>query len=1406
MKTSKHTIKNHVLTLLAGWILATLAATSSHGQTVLVSDNFTAANVNSGFALGEGANSAIFPPFSNRITGTVASDLRYLKTGGARSDSLYTIGANRLRVGTQTTVGRFSISGNGVNPFNFASALGTAGATPADPAIYEVKISMRNEASSTARLSFGLATSEGDVGVWDFGVQINHVAAADTFYTVHRRIDDASSGVGDLNTAITTTAPDTWQTMVSFLIRVTDAGAESGADYNSRVQVSMDNGDTWIYDTSTDVALPNGFRFDAPGRVFVWDQASNGSGVCFYDSFSVTSIHAPPPPPERVWTGAGTDDNWSTGANWGGTAPNSGEPLLFGLSARQVNYNDIAGLTTPTLSFTNGGFVLDGSPLSIEAGINNLAGSNTINLPLDWPLTGGKNWQLAAGTELHLPGYSTWTTVGDHIISGGGTLRLSGALSINNNPALILTEGRFVVDGGSYNSLGGFRIGSSASASAPVETVLVNGASLTLSTSAANLRVGDGAALVPNRLIVNSSTITMFGGALGIPYAAGCTGEVVQTGGWVKDCYIVFSDNGAGVGSYAVTNGIVEPYQIRRDIAGGTAIMRFNNAQLRPAIGANTANFMSGLDEAEIQFGGLTIDATADITMAQALSGAGSLTKINSAAVTLTGANSYTGNTVVQEGKLVLPTTQTNAASVQVAAGAELGVIRTAAEASLTAGSLSLGNSTLSFDLGAFSNPTAPLVTVNTLTASGGAGSVLIHITGGFDLTVGQFPLVDYAGAIGGGGFNAFTIGSLPAGVSATLVNNTGNSSIDLNITAAPGLRWTGANGNSWDYGTLNWYDEGASANATYSDGQPTRFFDGAATGWVELTSNFTPGTLTISNQSLPYVFGGFGSLNVARLIKHGTGSLTRVDGGADVIPELEINQGSFVSSNTYEATLTSVLTDNSEGLGTFAKSGTGALTISSANSGFDGTILVREGVLKAGNTAALGTTNGSTVVTNGGTLDVNDLIFPHEPVIVSGSGHEGVGAIIDSTTAGDVAHNLTDVTLAGDTTLGAPNGGRWDIRVRSSTGPGPGLRGNGFNLTKVGSGMVSIACQRNLGAAAPYWDMNLGNVTVEAGTLAFAESLSFGNPDKLITVQPGAVLQLFDLGITNPILRTITMTEARLNASGNATDTNVLSGGILLSGANTIWANQAHLIVNGSIAGSGTISFFANVPGTLILNGANTHDGTLTVTNGTVGGYGSLAGSLVMLGGTLVPGWPDLGTLTANGNVTLGGTTVMEIDRAQSPNSDQVAAGGALAFGGNLQVVLATGAAAPQAGDVYQLFNKGGSGGFDSITLPDLSALPGGLSWNTDALLTAGYISVVGAAVPPAIQPPYISGGHLILAGDGGVANGSYAVLTSTNVAAAANEWVANTTGTFSASGAFSNAIPINPADAQRYFRIKQP
>ncbi len=136
---------------------------------------------------------------------------------------------------------------------------------------------------------------------------------------------------------------------------------------------------------------------------------------------------------------------------------------------------------------------------------------------------------------------------------------------------------------------------------------------------------------------------------------------------------------------------------------------------------------------------------------------------------------------------------------------------------------------------------------------------------------------------------------------------------------------------------------------------------------------------------------------------------------------------------------------------------------------------MIQEGILKLGDTRSLGATTATIIITNGGTLDLNDH-QPVQPVIVSGAGVNGQGAIIDSTTAGAVEYNLRDVTMTGDTTFGCPNAGRWDLRANGAHGPGPGLRGNGYKLTKVGSGRVSIANQRT---TTGYWQMNLGDVLI---------------------------------------------------------------------------------------------------------------------------------------------------------------------------------------------------------------------------------------------------------------------------------------------------------------------------------------
>ena len=62
-----------------------------------------------------------------------------------------------------------------------------------------------------------------------------------------------------------------------------------------------------------------------------FDNGGYHSGVA-----AVTVTYSPP-----TWTGGGTNTNWSTAANWGGTALAAGSDLIFAGSTGLNNTNDL---------------------------------------------------------------------------------------------------------------------------------------------------------------------------------------------------------------------------------------------------------------------------------------------------------------------------------------------------------------------------------------------------------------------------------------------------------------------------------------------------------------------------------------------------------------------------------------------------------------------------------------------------------------------------------------------------------------------------------------------------------------------------------------------------------------------------------------------------------------------------------------------------------------------------------------------------------------------------------------------------------------------------------------------------------------------------------------------------------
>jgi hypothetical protein len=195
----------------------------------------------------------------------------------------------------------------------------------------------------------------------------------------------------------------------------------------------------------------------------------------------------------------------------------------------------------------------------------------------------------------------------------------------------------------------------------------------------------------------------------------------------------------------------------------------------------------------------LVVRGSNDLTLSGEISGAGSINMNGTGVLTLTGADNIVGETQVNSGKLLVNSPGSlSTSNVTVASGATLGgsgsingpvtssgtIAPGASVGTLTlANSLTINDgSSLSFELGPGTNH--DLITVGTdLTLPSGTAATLNLVNAG-GMTAGTYPIIDYTGTLTGNPLTALTLGTQPSGFSFALINNTGNTSIDLQVTA----------------------------------------------------------------------------------------------------------------------------------------------------------------------------------------------------------------------------------------------------------------------------------------------------------------------------------------------------------------------------------------------------------------------------------------------------------------------------------------------------------------------------------------------------------------------------------------------------------------------------------------------
>lgn len=212
-----------------------------------------------------------------------------------------------------------------------------------------------------------------------------------------------------------------------------------------------------------------------------------------------------------VWTGGGSDANWSTGLNWNGARPTNGGKLVFAGSLRQSNANDLLASVGPVF-LNNGGFHLAGQPLLTQAGLSS---------------TGTNTWAIA--TTLKWP--QTFT-------SGSGQLTVAGPVDNNGNDLTLLVSNRMRL-AGSFSGAGG----------------LIKAGAGTLTIGGVNTYSGETRLSQGTLVLADSAT---FGSTPTISLEAGTTLDVAAVaGGFVLADGQILRGSGSIKGSVTVPPGAI---------------------------------------------------------------------------------------------------------------------------------------------------------------------------------------------------------------------------------------------------------------------------------------------------------------------------------------------------------------------------------------------------------------------------------------------------------------------------------------------------------------------------------------------------------------------------------------------------------------------------------------------------------------------------------------------------------------------------------------------------------------------------------------------------------------------------------------------------------------------------------
>ncbi|MEK7414044.1 MAG: autotransporter-associated beta strand repeat-containing protein, partial [Planctomycetota bacterium] len=642
---------------------------------------------------------------------------------------------------------------------------------------------------------------------------------------------------------------------------------------------------------------------------------------------------------------------------------------------------------------------------------------------------------------------NTATIASAHVIALNGAdrtiagLNFTGGGSISSGNKLTVTGGGITVTGSgspaiaadlSYGTGGGTILQSSSG------TLTISGA---ISGSGNLNKLGSG-------IMVLSGTNT-FGG----------TGQAVVVGAGTLS---VSADAQLGASANTVT------------MAGGTLLASADFSSSRSMVLTDAASSVA-------------VANTFTLTWDGVVSGTGLFTKAQAGSLVLTAANTYTGDTTVGAGTLVVSNATalgTTAGGTSVSSGASLqiGAVAVAGETLTLNGTGVGGNGALlGSGTGSWSG-TIALVADSSLGGTGNTTTLSGSISGGFNLTkvgTGTFSLgaintftgtttvsngtlaITNAKALGGFASGTSVTAGATLRIDAVMVIG---EALTLNGTGVGALGALTASGDGGWTGTIALGSDssiGGTGNTTLLSGIISGGFalskEGTGTYTVTATNTYTgattinAGTLVTGNiQGTGTTAGGVTVANGATLAIDGVAVSTEAlsvrgtgVGGLGALVGMKTGSWAGTIDLPADATLggtanTTSLTGVMSGAGGIIKIGSGLFDVNSTTSSFTGNVTISAGTLRASNSVTISANGpfGNTandVILNGGTLCLNAAAFTRN-ITVSGDG----SAIIANGAARTLAGNITTIgarslTLGGTAfglTFGALNDGTGSLSI----------------------------------------------------------------------------------------------------------------------------------------------------------------------------------------------------------------------------------------------------------------------------------------------------------------------------------------------------------------------------------------